>query len=95
MYDKIENILGALIQHGPLGDRIYLMKTGNASSEFLIPALLRKATECKYGKIFAKVQEDQSCAFVSAGFQIEAQIPSFYGVGQHDAHFLGYYLDRL
>ncbi len=90
--DAIEEISGALIQHGPLNMRIYLMKLGDADPSRLVSKLLSLAKERQYTKIFAKISAFSAQAFTSAGFQTEACIPDFYG-SQEDALFLGLYLD--
>lgn len=90
--DAIEYMDGALIQHGPLNDRVYLMKIGEAQPDHLVDSLLRKANDSGYSKVFAKIPESADGPFLDAGFQKEARVPGFFD-GQEPASFLGYYLD--
>jgi putative beta-lysine N-acetyltransferase len=89
----MEYLEEALIQHGPLNDRIYLMKMGDAQPERLADGLLRKAADSGYSKVFAKIPESAEGPFLDAGFQKEARVPGFYD-GIEPAAFLGYYLDN-
>lgn len=91
-FDKIEYMDGAQIQHGPLNDRVYLMKMGDARPEALVDGLLRKAADAGYSKVFAKIPESTDEPFLEAGFQKEARVPEFFD-GREPAAFLGYYLD--
>jgi len=89
--DRIEEIEGARIQHGPLNRRIYLMKEGAADTQRLIAWMERLAAEKGYTKIFAKVSEAASGAFLNGGYEIEAAVPGFFG-GRGKALFLCKYL---
>ncbi len=91
--DKIEIFKNALIQHGPLSQRIYLMKIKNAEPAQLVPALNQLAQEQGYTKIFAKIPRADAEPFMNAGYEQEAEIPEFYQ-GRTDAVFLGFYLDN-
>lgn len=92
-YDRIENLDGALVQHGSFNNRIYLMDIGNADPEKLVSKLIILAQERGYSKIFAKVPSSKSSPFIAMGFQQEARIPFFYR-GSEEAQFLGYYLNN-
>ncbi|MFO7937290.1 MAG: putative beta-lysine N-acetyltransferase [Kiritimatiellia bacterium] len=92
MPDIMENLAGAVIQHGPESNRVYLMKLGNADPDELIPALYNLASGRKYTKIFAKLPGRFSGPFMQAGYKMEAKVPHFYG-GEDDACFMGLYLD--
>jgi putative beta-lysine N-acetyltransferase len=89
--DVLEYIEGSLVQHGPYNDRIYLMKLGTSKPEKVAPALLKKAVESGYSKIFAKVPDCTEGIFLRHGFRVEARIPNFYN-GRGGAIFLGFYL---
>ncbi len=91
-FDKIEHMDGALIQHGPLNDRVYLMKMGDTRPDELVDGLLRKAVDEGYSKVFAKIPESAAEPFKDAGFQKEARVPGFFN-GREPASFMGYYLD--
>ncbi len=85
---------GALIQHGPLNDRIYLMKLGHGGAGTLPADLIAMARQHKYSKIFVKVPAHHSEHFVREGYVAEAAIPQFYK-GADTGIFMGYYLDEL
>ncbi|AQQ71552.1 putative beta-lysine N-acetyltransferase [Limihaloglobus sulfuriphilus] len=89
--DKTENFHDALIQHGPLSQRIYLMKLGDAEPESLIPAMQELAEKNAYTKIFAKVAKKDAEKFLNSGYEKEAEIPGFYN-GKDAGMFLAKYL---
>jgi putative beta-lysine N-acetyltransferase len=91
-YDTIEYLDGALIQHGPLNNRVYMMKMGDARPDDLVRGLIRKATDAGCSKIFAKIPDSAIPPFLEAGFRKEAGVPGFFD-GREAATFLGYYLD--
>jgi beta-lysine N6-acetyltransferase len=77
MNDRLETIDGALVQHGPNSDRIYLMKLGEAAIDRLAPQLEALAEAQGYGKIIAKVPLDAAAWLASNGFVEEARIPEY------------------
>jgi putative beta-lysine N-acetyltransferase len=90
--DKMEIFHGAMIQHGQLSCRIYLMKIDRADPLFLIQKLKALAEQNGYTKIFAKIPVNYNDIFLTAGFEIEAQVPGLYN-GELDGVFSGYFLD--
>ncbi|MFC1762501.1 putative beta-lysine N-acetyltransferase [Planctomycetota bacterium] len=90
--DIIEQRSKATIQHGPLSQRIYLMKLGTAEPISLMSELKALAQKNDYTKIFAKVPQSKAKAFLDEGYLMEAQIPGFFK-GQEAVCFLAYYLD--
>ena len=90
--DKTQLYHDALIQHGPLSNRIYLMKLNAANTAKLIPAMDKLAGENSYSKIFAKVPEFEADTFLDNGFKLEAEVPCFFH-GQEGCCFLGKYFD--
>ncbi len=73
--DRTEQRGGALVQHGHLSDRAYLLKPGpDAIAD--IELLERLAAEHGYSKLFAKTTGTATQAFLDAGFGVEARIPS-------------------
>ena len=90
--DKIEIFHGALIQHGSLSERVYLMKLNQTDPDVIISKMDELARVKKYTKIFAKVPQSCIDAFLAFGFELEAQIPDFYN-GKDAAAFLAYYYD--
>lgn len=93
-FDVIEQILdGNMVQHGPMNDRIYLMKTAPESEENLPQKLIEMAEKHGYSKIFAKIPSSHCDQFLQLGYRVEAIIPGFYN-GKEAGCFLGYYLDK-
>jgi putative beta-lysine N-acetyltransferase len=92
MIDRVENLGGSVVQHGPHNDRAYLMKASDADLPGLVAALDGLARRQGYSKIFAKVRSRALETFRDAGYRVEATVPGFYG-GAEDGHFLGKYLD--
>ncbi|ADK83067.1 putative beta-lysine N-acetyltransferase [Sediminispirochaeta smaragdinae] len=98
MNDVMQQLEGALIQHGPDGDRIYLMALADEASatiamqkdERLIASLLILYRERGYSKIFAKVPMKRVVPFLLAGFCMESTVPRLFR-GQDDVAFLAYY----
>jgi putative beta-lysine N-acetyltransferase len=90
--DVIEQRSSAIIQHGPLSQRVYLMKLSRAEPQVIIPELKTLARKKGYTKIFAKVPQPKVSPFKEAGYRVEAQVPGFFR-GQETACFLGYYLN--
>ncbi|MFA5784119.1 MAG: putative beta-lysine N-acetyltransferase [Phycisphaerae bacterium] len=90
--DKIEIFHNALIQHGPLSNRIYLMKLNDADAKKLADEMENLANSNGYTKIFAKVPVHQADIFIGSGYQSEAVVPGFYK-GRQDALFLARYFD--
>jgi len=91
--DKIERTGDALIQHGHLNRRVYIMKVGDADPCRLIEMTERLAVTNGYTKVFAKVPETRSSEFLRAGYAAEASIPGFFR-GREKALFLcKYFLD--
>jgi putative beta-lysine N-acetyltransferase len=89
--DTIETIDGALVQHGPHNDRIYLMHLQTADPEELIAALEELGCRKGYGKIFAKVPAPVWPTFESAGYVKEAEVPGLFN-GRTDGCFIAKYL---
>ena len=72
--DRSELLGGALVHHGPVSDRAYLVKPGDDPIED-IAILEHLAAEYGYGKLFAKVLSGSREAFEDAGFVAEARVP--------------------
>lgn len=88
--DRIENLHGATIQHGPHNNRIYLMKLGHGNISEIIPAMDKLAAAHGYGKIFAKIPAEARSDFENHGYRQEASVPGFFR-GLSDAVFLAKY----
>ncbi|NQV38798.1 MAG: putative beta-lysine N-acetyltransferase [Candidatus Marinimicrobia bacterium] len=75
MSDIILKHGNSLIQHGPLSDRVYIMKLDPDECEEVIDFVKTLATENGYSKIFAKVPISLITTFVARGYEEEARIP--------------------
>lgn len=77
--DVIERVGPALVQHGPLSDRVYLMKLGAADEvQGVVERLESLAQRRGYSKFFAKVPEEARNLFSARGFVEEARVPRMY-----------------
>lgn len=92
-YDTIEELDGALIQHGPANERVYLMKLGAADPAATLERIETLAQEKGYSKLFVKVPSSARQFFDDNGFRLEARIPGFYQ-GHEDGCFFGRYFDE-
>jgi len=93
--DQVKKLpCGAIIQHGPYNDRIYLMKLGKGGAGTLPADLITMARQHKYSKVFVKVPANHSEQFILAGYVNEASIPLLFN-GADTGVFMGYYLDKL
>jgi len=89
--DVIEYKGQSRLQHGPLNDRIYLMKIDPGDFPGIVVDLDDLAAEHGYSKIFAKVPERFRDGFLEQGYLEEGRVPRFYE-GQETAVFLGKFL---
>jgi putative beta-lysine N-acetyltransferase len=83
---------GTVIQHGPLNDRVYLMKLGTSPAEFSFEKAEALAREHGYSKIVAKVPASERELCVERGYTVEAVVPGFFNGGE-DCYFYARYLD--
>ncbi|MDX9745667.1 MAG: putative beta-lysine N-acetyltransferase [Syntrophales bacterium] len=92
--DRIEHIGDALIQHGPLNDRVYIMKIGSSDPKKLIEKVEVLAVDEGYSKVFAKVPATLARLFIDAGYEKEACVSGYFR-GRESALFLGKYLQKF
>ncbi len=91
--DRTENIDGALIQHGPFSDRVFLMKlAGDADVPAVITLIEALAARNGYGKIFVKARASIESVFLAAGYRREGFVEKLYN-GTEDGVFLCRYPD--
>jgi beta-lysine N6-acetyltransferase len=90
--DTETRVGASLIQHGSFSDRVYLMKLDRSDYPDIVDKLDSLAHKNSYGKIFAKVPENCSGAFIDDGFEEEARIPSFYP-NEEDVVFLSKFFE--
>lgn len=81
-----------VIQHGPLNDRVYLMKLGLDSPKSILDWVEELASKHDYSKICAKVPASANEAFARRGYMVEAFVPGFFN-GREDCYFFARYLD--
>lgn len=81
---------GTVIQHGPLNDRVYVMKMGPGIARFTLEKAEALAREHGYSKIFAKVPASAGDAFDERGYIAEALVPGFFR-GREDGVFFARY----
>lgn len=92
--DNIEVIgAGTIIQHGPLNNRIYLMKLAADDCPGIIEMLDKMAARFIYTKIICKVPVWAAPLFLSGGYVIEGFIPCFYR-NKTDVFFVSKFIDR-
>ncbi|MFO7891282.1 MAG: putative beta-lysine N-acetyltransferase [bacterium] len=92
MFDKVEKLNTALIQHGKANNRIYLMNTGQEPVTSLIDTIENLAAEHSYSKLFCKVPEKLIKQFLEHNYHQEAYIPNFYN-GREKVFFMSKFLD--
>lgn len=90
-YDKTQKLGKSLIQHGKYNDRVYLMKLKGEDKNKVLDEVERLAKEKNYGKIFAKVREEDAKTLKENAFISEATIPNFFN-GKTDGEFFSKYL---
>jgi putative beta-lysine N-acetyltransferase len=90
MYDTTLTLDGALVQHGENNSRVYMMDIKKADPIPLIAHMSKLAVKNGYGKIFSKVPNSKSKAFLQAGYNVEALVNGLYG-GTEKGLFLSKY----
>lgn len=92
MFDTIEKLDNSLIQHGPVNNRIYLMKVNGRDLPGLVEKLDALAHQNKYTKIFTKIPLQVKPIFTKRGYIQEAAVPGFFH-GDSEAVFLSRFVD--
>ncbi|WP_405384236.1 putative beta-lysine N-acetyltransferase [Maribacter sp. LLG6340-A2] len=87
MFEKIENIEGALVYHGNMHNRIYFTDADNIDLNVFVPKIKALAKQRNYEKILGRAQESAKGLLQSNGFKVEAKIPGLYN-GKTDGYFL-------
>ncbi len=90
--DALISMPGAMLQHGPASDRVYLMKLTGIDAARIIRFMERLAAAKGYSKLFAKVPGAAEGRFAAQGFRVEARVPAMYR-GQEDGCFMAKYPD--
>ncbi len=94
--DQVETFGHSVIQHGPLSDRVYLMKLDEDDLPQIITHMHELAGQGGYSKIFTKIPASAGMHFKQNGYRIEAVVPDFYN-GREDGLFMAryYQADRM
>ncbi|UOO36762.1 putative beta-lysine N-acetyltransferase [Oscillospiraceae bacterium CM] len=92
MTDATIKLGSSTLQHGPLNNRVYLMKLSKADYPQIIGQMEDLAARHQYTKIFAKIPQWAAEEFEKKGYTTEARIPLFFQ-GREDARFIARYLD--
>lgn len=94
--DLIETFGASTLQHGPLSDRVYLMKLSRDDVPRILDHIDGLAVRHGYSKVFAKVPEPARRHFEQDGYRVEAAIPDFYNGSTAGLFMARYYHgDRL
>ena len=80
------------MHHGPLNDRVYLMKLDPNDMPGLARMLLLLAKREGRGKVLAKVPEGHKQVFLDQEYVIEATVPGM--MGGEDGHFMSFFINR-
>ena len=89
--DQVLKINNSVIQHGPLNDRVYLMKLSPEDFGEL-PARVEEIAETNgYSKIFSKIPLSAKDYFQETGHVEEACVPGMYN-GDENASFMAKFL---
>lgn len=88
--DHLVHMPGALIQHGPASDRVYLMKLTTTKTGPIIATMEALARANGYSKLVAKVPRPAAECFRARGFHEEALVPGMYA-GTQDGCFMASY----
>lgn len=93
MFDTVEKIEGAVLHHGEMHNRVYMVQAGQNNWDSLIPKIKDLAQEKSYDKILGRVPEEAIEAFKSNGYHVEAKIPGLYN-GETTGYFMADYLKK-
>lgn len=91
-FDAVEKMGSSIVQHGPLNNRIYLLKLCGEDMPEILPRLDRLALREGYTKILAKVPMEWFARFQKRGYVLEAMVPGMIR-GKTDAGFMGKFQD--
>jgi len=92
MFDIVEKLNTATIQHGKANDRIYLMNIGSEPVQRIIHEIEQLAAKHSYTKLFCKIPEKYNTQFIRNNYKQEAYIPKFFN-GKKTVSFMSKFLD--
>ncbi len=91
--DKVEILDNSIVQHGPLNDRVYLMKLDKNDLPDIVGKVCELGRQNGYTKLFAKVPAEAGPHFAQWGFVDEARVPNMYK-GKSAGLFMCKYMDK-
>ena len=94
MPDTVITIGGSTVQHGPLSNRVYVIRLDPADLPHLIDDLEDLAEQQGYTKIFAKVPASVLDVFAGRGYVVEATVPRLFR-GREDGFFVSLFRDPV
>ena len=92
-FDTLEKINGAIVHHGEVHNRLYIIDTEQENWDTLIPDLENLARKKRYNKILGRVTANAKEVFESRGYEVEAEIPRLYN-GAKTGYFIADYLEK-
>lgn len=90
--DIVENYKDSVFQHGPMNDRVYLMKVCADDCTAVLDHVEELAARRGYSKIFAKIPQRLRDDLLGRGYVLEASVPGFFA-GRETGDFVCKYLD--
>lgn len=90
--DEVTQLGQSLVQHGPLNDRVYLMKLSPSDLPWIASEIYELGRQHGYTKLFAKVPAHAARHFSALGFVDEARVPLMHK-GESAGYFMSKYLD--
>ena len=93
MPDIIEKLHRSTLHHGPVNNRIFVLKLAPEDCPGILPDLDTLAREKGYTKIVAKVPSERAFAFIRDGYRSEARIPGYFSRSGTDVLFMVKYTD--
>jgi putative beta-lysine N-acetyltransferase len=96
LIDQVESFGRSKLQHGPLSDRVYLMKLDKADLPGILGYIHQLAIQHGYSKVFAKIPVSVKPLFEQNGYRLEAAVPNFFNGGEDGLFMARYYRpDRM
>jgi putative beta-lysine N-acetyltransferase len=91
--DTVLELDGAVVQHGPASDRVYVMQLDADPVAPVLDRVDALALKEGYGKVVVKARASDFGVFALRGYRAEAVVPRFYGP-EETGVFMGRFLDR-
>ncbi|NCC24272.1 MAG: putative beta-lysine N-acetyltransferase [Deltaproteobacteria bacterium] len=91
--DTIERFGNSVVQHGPVNDRVYLMKLDRNDMPGIIDRIEALGRRHGYTKLFARVPGHAAVEFEAQGFTREAFVPGMFR-GRSNGCFMSKYREK-